>query len=226
MPDFRVHCHILQSITEADSQTHYVCQSCRPILNRNMPCRCILNGLITEPVPKELQVLDPLSKLIQRGNAFQTIFRLGTYTGKVPNYNSLKGTGIDYMHCILLNIVRLLVNLWFDSCHHSQAWSCSRLISVADDRLRSIRPPSSITRAPRTLRDRKFWKASEYRSWLFYYSLPVMLGLLPTQYYQHYGLLCHAIYILNSSSISPRSLKKANKLLLIVLFLLCTWRDI
>ena len=56
-----------------------------------MPFRCILNGLITEPVPKELQVLDPLSKqLIQRGKAFQAIFRLGTYTGKVPNYNALK----------------------------------------------------------------------------------------------------------------------------------------
>ena len=61
-------------------------------LNKNnMPCRCILNSLITEPVPKELQVLDPLSKqLIQRGKAFQAIFRLGTYTGKVPNYNALK----------------------------------------------------------------------------------------------------------------------------------------
>ena len=56
-----------------------------------MPCRCILNGLITEPVPKELQVLDPLSKqLIQRGKAFQALFRLGTYTGKVPHYNALK----------------------------------------------------------------------------------------------------------------------------------------
>ena len=61
-----------------------------------MPCRCILNGLITEPVPKELLVLDPLSKqLIQRGKAFQAIFRPGTYTGKVPHYNALeacKGT--------------------------------------------------------------------------------------------------------------------------------------
>ena len=61
------------------------------ILNRNLPCRCILNGLITEPVPEELQVLDPLSKqLIQRGKAFQAIFRLGTYTGKVPHYKALK----------------------------------------------------------------------------------------------------------------------------------------
>ena len=56
-----------------------------------MPSRCILNGLITEPMPKELERLDPLSKqLIQGGKAFQAVVRLGTYIGKVPSYNSLK----------------------------------------------------------------------------------------------------------------------------------------
>ena len=56
-----------------------------------MPCRCTLNGMLTEPVPKELQLLDPLSKqLIQRGKAFQAVVRLGTYTGKIPTYSSLK----------------------------------------------------------------------------------------------------------------------------------------
>ena len=36
-------------------------------------------------------MLDELSKqLIQRAKAFQTIVRLGTYTNKVPSYNSLK----------------------------------------------------------------------------------------------------------------------------------------
>ena len=76
----------------ATEQTHYVCQYCRPILNRNtMPNRCVLNGLEVEPVPPELQNLDPLSKqLIQRGKAFQAIYRLGTYSGKVPSHNSLK----------------------------------------------------------------------------------------------------------------------------------------
>ena len=84
--------HILQTNSGAASETHYVCQYCRPILNKDsMPTRCILNGLITEPMPKELEVLDPLSKqLIQRGKAFQAVVRLGTYTGKVPSYNSLK----------------------------------------------------------------------------------------------------------------------------------------
>ena len=84
--------HILQNNSDTASQTHYVCQYCRPVLNKDkMPSRCILNGLFTEPMPKELEALDPLSKqLIQRGKAFQAVVRLGTHTGKVPTYNSLK----------------------------------------------------------------------------------------------------------------------------------------
>ena len=86
--------HILQNNSGAASLTHYVCQYCRPVLNKDkMPSRCILNGLFTEPMPKELEALDPLSiQLIQRGKAFQAVVRLGTHTGKVnvPTYNSLK----------------------------------------------------------------------------------------------------------------------------------------
>ena len=84
--------HIPQNKSQVALQPHYVCQYCQPILNKNnMPCRCILNGMLTEPVPKELQVLDPLSKqLIQWEKAFQATVWLGTYTGKVPTYNMLK----------------------------------------------------------------------------------------------------------------------------------------
>ena len=64
------------------------------MLNKNgMPNRCILNGLLTEPVPEELETLDPLSKqIIQRGKSFQAI---GNYTGNVPshcNVRACKGT--------------------------------------------------------------------------------------------------------------------------------------
>ena len=55
---------------EATIKTHYVCQYCRPILNQDkLPSRYVLNGLEVEPVPKELENLDPLSKqLIQKAS--------------------------------------------------------------------------------------------------------------------------------------------------------------
>ena len=91
-------CHIRQVLfvymlgCEKQGEQYYVCSYCRPLLNNNkMPSRCILNGLETVPVPPELSNIDPLScQLIQRAKAFQAIIRLGTYTGKVPAYNSLK----------------------------------------------------------------------------------------------------------------------------------------
>ena len=56
-----------------------------------MPGRCVLNGLYTEPVPQELSSLNSLESLfIQCAKYFQMVVRLGTYTGKVPIYNSLK----------------------------------------------------------------------------------------------------------------------------------------
>ena len=84
--------YMYMSDPDATNKTHYVCQYCRPILNKdNLPSRCVLNGLEVEPVPKELANLDQLSKqLIQKAKAFQAVYRLGTYTGKVPSHNSLK----------------------------------------------------------------------------------------------------------------------------------------
>ena len=89
--------YIVWCTPNANDASLYVSQYCRPLLNSNkLPCRCVLNGLEAEPVPPELTNLDHLIKqLIQRARAFQTVVRLGTYTTKVPTYNSLqacKGT--------------------------------------------------------------------------------------------------------------------------------------
>ena len=71
----------------------HICTYCKSsIIKKNeMPARCVLNGLQTDPLPDELANLDQLSvQLIQRAKAYQTVVRLGTYTAKVPTYNSLK----------------------------------------------------------------------------------------------------------------------------------------
>ena len=69
-----------------------MCTICKSnIRKEKLPARCVLNGLETVPVPKILNKLDYLSvQLVQRAKCYQTIVRLGTYTAKVPTYNSLK----------------------------------------------------------------------------------------------------------------------------------------
>ena len=84
--------YVRSNTPDVSSQVLYMCYYCkRMIKGGKMPARCVLNGLQTVPIPPELAVLDQLSRqLIQCAKCYQTVVRLGTYTGKVPTYNSLK----------------------------------------------------------------------------------------------------------------------------------------
>ena len=89
--------HVLKFPPVVSGHVLYMCHYCKTrVRSGDMPARCVLNGLQTVPIPPELAKLDLLSRqLIQRAKCYQTIVRLGTYTGKVPTYNSLqacKGT--------------------------------------------------------------------------------------------------------------------------------------
>ena len=93
--------HVLKYPPTVSGQVLYMCHYCkRRVRGDIMPARCVLNGLETVPIPPELAKLDLLSRqLIQRAKCYQTIVRIGTYTGKVPTYNSLqacKGTMFFY----------------------------------------------------------------------------------------------------------------------------------
>ena len=84
--------YVQSNTPDVATKVLYMCSYCKALIKKNrMPARCVLNGLQTVPIPPELAVLDPLSRqLIQRAKCYQTIVRLGTYTAKVPTYNSLK----------------------------------------------------------------------------------------------------------------------------------------
>ena len=88
----RLKSFVLQQDPNAGEEVLYICKYCKPLIKKNkLPPRCVLNGLQMEPIPPELADLDSLSRqLIQRAKCYQTVVRLGTYTAKVPIYNSLK----------------------------------------------------------------------------------------------------------------------------------------
>lgn len=85
---------------------------------------------------------------------------------------------------------------------------------VLDKKIESIRVPSFVNRTPRGVHDLSFWKASEFRNWLFFYSLPCLDGILENKYLQHHSLLVEAIYTLNKAKIPRMELEHCRKLLI------------
>lgn len=131
----------------------------------------------------------------------------------LPGFDVIKGTAIDYMHTVLLGVVKTLLSYWFDTRFKGKPFYCGRSINICEARRALIKPPNTVQRIPRSLKERIHYKASEFRTWLLFYSLPVMDGILPSKHYCHFMLLVHAIYILLKQSISPSDLVKASLLL-------------
>ena len=125
------------------------------------------------------------------------------------------GFPLDYMHCLLLGVVRQLADLWFGSRATSALYIGSKnLIMAIDQRLQSIKPPSFVPRAVRPISERKFWKASEWYMWLLFYSVPCLKGILPTLYLNHLVILVEASFLLLQKSLSMEELEKSDILLI------------
>ncbi|XP_063970048.1 uncharacterized protein LOC135157631 [Lytechinus pictus] len=123
------------------------------------------------------------------------------------------GFPADFMHCLLLGVVRQIAELWFSSAGLPYYIGSPRILSVLNDRVKSIKPPSFVARAPRIISDRKFWKATEWYMWLLFYSLPCLSGILPDIYMNHWVILVQVSFLLLQKSISPEELNRSDMLM-------------
>ena len=105
----------------------------------------------------------------------------------LPTFDCVKGFTGEYLHSVCQGVMRQLCNSWLDPVNHDESYYIGRRVEVLDGRLNTISPPSEISRAPRSLKECKFWKASEWRSFIFY-GLAVLSGILPNTYLTHFFL--------------------------------------
>ena len=125
----------------------------------------------------------------------------------------VKGVPIDYMHAVL-GVTRDLMAFWFDSKYSRRSFSLVRKLKLIDKKLLLVKPPHEFCRSPRCIATSiKYWKASEYRAWLLFYSLPIAAPHLPAEYAHHYSLLVYGMHILLGSDISSDQLALADQLL-------------
>ena len=128
--------------------------------------------------------------------------------GILPTFDPVRGVAVDYMHCVCLGVMRQFLNLWMDSKQHDQPYYIGRREVEIDNRLLAINAPSEISRAPRSITDRAYWKASEWRAFILY-SLVVLHGILPPVFLKHLFLFVFGVYCLLGDSIDESTITSA-----------------
>ncbi|KAE8745976.1 hypothetical protein FOCC_FOCC007338 [Frankliniella occidentalis] len=141
---------------------------------------------------------------------------------KLNYFDITKNAPVDYMHCLLLGAVRSHTNLLLDTDGKKKYWNLDAhhhetqmkdIIDLIDKRLLEIKPPKSITRPPQSLLKRSGWKASERRSWILFYCIVCLQGILKEEYLVHLAKLSAAIFILLQDSVSVKEVHDAHALL-------------
>uniref|UniRef100_A0A1X7TS34 Transposase domain-containing protein n=1 Tax=Amphimedon queenslandica TaxID=400682 RepID=A0A1X7TS34_AMPQE len=137
--------------------------------------------------------------------------------GKSPLYGYLSminGIPPDYMHCVLEGVTKSLLTLWTSSNYHNKPYSIRRDLPIIDAALCTQTPPHEFSRSPRSIvQNMSYWKASEFRSWLLFYSLPLLLNALPPLYFHHYALLVCAMHILLAKEVTEIECSAAEEML-------------
>lgn len=124
------------------------------------------------------------------------------------------GVPVDYMHCVLEGVMKWLVEKWFSTSSHGSPYYIGRKVKAVDSCLLRQSPPHDFSRSPRSVsKHRHYWKASEYRNFLLYYSLPILSSVLPPLYFHHYSLLVCAMHILLQSKLARAQIKAAEIML-------------
>lgn len=152
------------------------------------------------------------AKLAQQKN--KTVLGVNDLSPLASVLDLVVSVPVDYMHCVLEGVTRWLMGAWFNSCHHGSPFYIGRSIDQIDNSLTKLTPPQEVSRPPRSIKKHmKYWKASELRNWLLYYSLPLLLNTLPPLYWHHYALLVCAMHILLSDVITHAQVDAAQQML-------------
>lgn len=128
--------------------------------------------------------------------------------------NLVDGIPVDYMHAVLEGVTRCLLKYWFLPKNHSGAFYLGSKLKQIDKVLLRQQPPHELSRPPRSIEKHlKYFKASELRTWLLFYSLPLLVDNLPPLHFHHYALLVCAMHMLLQDEITPSQIDAAENML-------------
>ena len=116
----------------------------------------------------------------------------------------------DYMHCVLLGVMRKLIRLWLSGTviNNKKCNSPFRLskaqVNNINDNLKSIKSqlPKHFARKPRNIESIDKWKATELRLFILYIGKIVLKNNLSSIHYNNFLLLNFALALLMSEKLT------------------------
>lgn len=153
----------------------------------------------------------------EASNTVTPVFGVKGYLVLSPYLNIVKDTAIDYMHAVLEGVAKsLLHKFWLNGIYKDYRLYLLKEVVQIDEKLLEIKPPHEFRRTPRAIQKTlSYWKASEFRAWLLFFSIPILFDFLHMDYLHHLNLLVKSLHILLSTYISPSDLKAAEEMLTI-----------
>jgi len=126
---------------------------------------------------------------------------------KIPHFDRATSAPPEYMHCVLLGVVKQFLKLWFFS---PGEWNIKdKMVEIDGFIVKNVKVTDQYVRIPQKIKDFKLWKASDLRVWLLFISLPALSGRLQGRYLQHWMLLVSAVYLLLKQEITPSDVSSA-----------------
>ena len=118
----------------------------------------------------------------------------------IPFFGGISSVPLDYMHLVLLGVVKKLISLWL--LGPLKVRLSATQVNKITKSLLTLRwsIPSEFVRKPRTLQEYRFWKASEFRTFLLYTGPVVLKNILPATMYFNFIMLHSAVTILISDT--------------------------
>lgn len=134
----------------------------------------------------------------------------------MPEFSDIfANTSIDSMHAVYIGVFKCAAKLWFKV--KGKPFSVSPTgYTLAKQAMLKISPSSSIVRGIRSLDERADWKASEWRSFGYFWA-PLVLqilvdgGYLPEIYLKNWIHLLQGLSLLNSEMITKLDILAARK---------------
>ncbi|XP_014235969.2 uncharacterized protein LOC106658483 [Trichogramma pretiosum] len=108
----------------------------------------------------------------------------------------------DYMHGTLLGVTKQLLNKWLS------IFLKKKELEKIKTRMLNIKLCRDIRRSIRPLEFSGKYKATEWRNWLLFVSLPALKDILPPEEFLSYCYLVDSIYRLLKAPITPEDLRR------------------